>query len=315
MKHTIRKFFLISIIFWIILHVSGNFAQGEGQNNKRIRRPVVAGKFYPANPEELRNKILDYFKDINSLNMQEKIVSILVPHAGYDYSGKIAAMAYKQIEHKKVDTVILMGPSHRVGFSTISVYPKGFYQTPLGLIEVDSDLANKLISANKKIHYFPPAHFWEHSLEVQLPFLQILYPKIKIVPVIMGGQTRENIEIMINVMERILKEETTKRVMLVTTCDYSHYYSYKKAVKLDKVAMEAIQQMNYRKLLSLVEKRKCEMDAFGPVAVTMEVSKRLGANRAYILKYANSGDVTGYKKKVVGYAAILFIRNGSFQSK
>ena len=262
MKYTIRKFFLISIIFGTVFYVSLNFTLEKEQNKKMIRRPVVAGKFYPANPEKLRNKILDYLKDVKSLNMQEKIVSILVPHAGYDYSGKIAAMAYKQIEHKKVDTVILMGPSHRVSFSTISVYPEGFYQTPLGLIEVDSDLANKLISANKKVHYFHPAHFWEHSLEVQLPFLQVLFSKIKIVPVIMGGQTQENIEIMINIMERILKEETTKRVMLITTCDYSHYYSYKKAVRLDRIAMRAIQQMDYKKLLSFVKKKKMRDGCF-----------------------------------------------------
>ncbi len=295
-------------ILVIILYGTKNLAQEIKQNNKKIRRPIVAGKFYPANSIELRKKILGYFENVKSLNVSERVISILVPHAGYEYSGQIAALAYKQIENKKIDTVILMGPSHRVGFSTISVYPEGYYQTPLGLVEIDNILANKLIAANKKIQYFPPAHFWEHSLEVQLPFLQVLFPKIKIVPIIMGGQTRKNIELMINVLTRLFKETKNKQIMLVTTCDYSHYYSYDKAVQMDRIALRGIEQMDYRKFLLLVEKRKCEVDAFGPVAITMEVSKRLGANKAYILKYANSGDITGDKSRVVGYASILFLR-------
>ena len=160
-------------------------------------------------------------------------------------------------------------------------------------------MAQKLITADPLIDYYPPVQQLEHAIEVQLPFLQVLFPDVKIVPLVMGGQNRENVELMIEVLTDLLREN--KNLMFITTCDYSHYYPCGRAIQLDRVAMQGIEKMDYRNFLFWVEQKKCEMDAYGAVAITMEVAKRLGANKAHILKYANSGDVTGDKSRVVGW--------------
>lgn len=261
MKRSLRLTLILSFI--LIFELSILQSKEKKINGGEIRLPTVAGSFYPETPDQLKKTVKGYLKNAKSLGIKERIVSVLVPHAGYQFSGQIAALSYKQIKGKKVDTVILLGPSHRAGFPTISVYPKGYYKTPLGLIEVDSVLANRLLRSHSQIQHYPPAHLSEHSLEVQLPFLQVLFPKVKIVPIVMGGQTKKNVEILIDAIVKVMKDPEGKKIMLITTCDYSHYYPYEKAVELDMVAMDGIRKMDYEEFLSLVKEDKCEMDAYG----------------------------------------------------
>lgn len=292
---------IVGIIF--SLAVPRTFAE------ENIRRPAVAEGFYPGNPAEL-NRIIDAFLGKAPKEELPGLIAMLVPHAGYSYSGQIAALAYKLIEPQDYDTIVLIGPSHRAPFSGISVYNEGYFETPLGSVEINSELANSIIEENERIKFYPQVHIPEHSLEVQLPFLQRIFKQLTIVPIIMGSQSKKDAEIL---SQALIKNIRGKKVLLLGTCDYSHDYPYSVAVKMDKVALTAIEKFDTDELYEKFNTGQCSMDAVGPVAAVMLAAKRLGADKVKVLKYANSGDVTGNKLgRIVGYASVVFYSNETY---
>ncbi|MBA7485235.1 hypothetical protein ES707_20773 [subsurface metagenome] len=266
---------------------------------KEPRRPAVAGAFYPGNRLLLRRQVDGFLAKAKKVELEGELIALISPHAGYIYSGPVAAYAYKQLQEKDFDTVILIGPSHRVGFAGASVYNQGPYQTPLGLVEVDSDLASKIIAQDKSIRYIPQAHIREHSLEVQLPFLQRTLKDFKIVPILISEPSLKNCQTLADAIFKCVKG---KKVLIVASTDLSHYLSYQKARQLDKVTLDAIVTLKPEEVA-----KKGDMCGKAAVLTTILLARRLGADKAIILKYLNSGDTAGPTNGVVGYGAVAIV--------
>jgi AmmeMemoRadiSam system protein B len=264
--------------------------------NKDIRKSVIAGTWYPGSPKVLRAEIEEYFHNVPDKKIDGKVTGLIVPHAGYVYSGQVAAYAYKMIKGETFDAVIVVGPSHRTFFHGVSIYDRGGYETPLGIIPVDVSLAKDIMALSKMISFVPAAHSQEHSLEIQLPFLQVVLGDFRFVPLVMGEHDLQSCE---NLAESIFRAVGNRKILIVGSSDLSHFHSYEKAIQFDSVVLKHIEKMDGRGLSE-------EACGGGPVIVTMMVSEKFGANRTELLKYANSGDVTGDTRSVVGYASAVF---------
>jgi len=280
---------------------------------KNVRKPVIAGTWYPGDPGDLTRDIKEYLKKVPGDGVRGRVVGLISPHAGYVYSGQIAAHGYKVIQGQHFDSVIVIGPSHRSLFRGASVYPNGGYETPLGVVPVDGDLAGRIIGHGGGIAYQPQAHIQEHSIEIQLPFLQVVLGKFSFVPIVMGDQDRRACE---ELAEAIFKAVKGNKVLIVGSSDLSHFHSYDKAVKLDRRVVDLVQKMDTDGLLENLESGSCEACGGGPMVVTMMVARKLGSAGVKILKYANSGDVTGDRGRVVGYlSAAVYVDNPSSGSR
>jgi len=279
-----------------------------------IRKPAIAGSWYPGNPVTLRSHIERYFQGV-TLDLPENIsiMGLVVPHAGYVYSGQIAAYGYRSIMGHSFDGVMVIAPSHRIPFQGVSIFATGGYETPLGTVFVDTNLAEKILTQSSVIRALPHVHESEHSLEIQLPFLQVVLGNFTFLPILMGSQDHYTCKELAKAISSILKD---KRILLVGSSDLSHFHSYERAIELDKRAINYMENMDSEGLLHALERGEVEACGGGPAAVVMEVAKNLGATQAKLLKYANSGDVTGERKSVVGYASMVFFRtNGISRSE
>ena len=272
---------------------------------KKLRKSIIAGSWYPGDPSILRDDIDRYLRNVPDRELEGDVVGLIVPHAGYIYSGQVAAHAYKLIQGKKYDAVILIGPSHRVAFGGVSIYNQGAYETPLGVIPVDENFAGEMKRLSNIIVDLPAAHAQEHSLEIQLPFLQVLLGHFLFVPLVMGDQSAAVCQELANVIYQVAKD---RHVLIVASSDLSHFHDYKKAKELDGVALRHIQDTDVEGFLDSLAHDKTEACGSGPIAVTMLATHKLGARHALLLKYANSGDVTGDKSSVVGYASAVCYR-------
>lgn len=300
-----RRFFMVIVLIGLFSGLNCFPINGE-----EIRSAQVAGMFYPDSGPVLRDKVDGYLEETKGFPVLGRVLALIVPHAGYEYSGKVAAYAYKEILGRKFDTIVLIGPSHHQYFRGISVYGEGAFETPLGKIPIDEELASSIIKQNETITFNPKFHLKEHSLEVQLPFLQRTGKDFKIVPILMGDQSKLFCNILSQALIKVLKDK--KRVLIIASSNFSRYRTYSQAVKKDKYALSIIKKMDEEKLIKGLakdrdEKGKVEMCGGGPVAVAIKVAKALGADKVEILNYANSGDVAGNRHRVVGYAsAILY---------
>jgi AmmeMemoRadiSam system protein B len=231
---------------------------------------------------------------------------MIAPHAGYLYSGGVAAYGYRQLMEKEYDIVVVIAPSHTVYFNKISVYNGDFYQTPLGEIPVAQDFAWEMSERNPKIELSGLGHDGEeHSLEVQLPFLQHVLGDFKLVPIVMGDQSLMNVEILSDILALTLQNQ---KALIVASSDLSHFHDYDAAVELDQRVIAAVNGLDDGKLYDDLRNDKCEMCGGGPVLAAMRACKKLGANKSKVLTYRNSGDVTGDKSRVVGYLSALFCK-------
>ena len=283
-----------ALLFWLALPV---FAGVTG--------PVVAGQFYPADKNELSKAIDSYLKDYKVIEGEGQLLAIIAPHAGYEYSGHVAGYAYKQLTNKSFDTVIILGPSHYMQFDGLSIIPVGDYQTPLGKVKIDSEFAASLMSYSPKIGYVKEAWEKEHSVEVQIPFLQKTLKNFKIVPIIFGYQSLENASI---ISDAIVRAIGKKKVLIVASSDMSHYHTSEVASSMDAAAIDAISKGDINELMSKLAAGECELCGYGPVISAMMIADQLGANSYEILKYADTGDVTGDKSRVVGYMSAAIFR-------
>lgn len=287
--------------------------EGKTMRKEEIRHSVIAGSWYPGNPVTLENEIKSFLANVESPKVRGRIVALISPHAGYMYSGQVAAYAYKQVQGEKISTVIIVAPSHRAYFHGASIYKKGSYETPLGLVPLDYAMIDSIMSNDSDIGYVPQAHAQEHSLEIELPFLQVVLRDFKLVPIVMGDQSWDNCMKLANAIVKAVKTAPgSKSILLVASSDLSHFHPYKSAVELDKTLLDDVGEFNPQKLNESLQKGKCEACGGGPIMTIMLAAKGLGATKAKVLKYENSGDVTGDKSSVVGYmAAVLYDNPGT----
>ncbi|MEA3369118.1 MAG: AmmeMemoRadiSam system protein B [Candidatus Ratteibacteria bacterium] len=302
------------IVVLILVFLAAVYADSQ---EMRIRKPAVAGKFYADEKIKLSNEVEKYLTQVPKLKVPGEVVAIVVPHAGYIFSAPVAAYAYKVIEDSPRKTVILIGPSHHFRFDGISVFPRGIYETPLGQVAIDEELASDFIGSSDKVQYHQLAHYSEHSLEVQLPFLQKIWGnKFKIVPLLLGSHSWEIIE---TLKRMILDNLPGEPFILVASSDMSHYHNYEEAVAIDKESLRLVKNFDVQGLYAKIESGRCEWCGAGALLAVMEIAGELGADKVKILKYANSNDTAPpwqrNKEQVVGYSAIVFYREGKAEKK
>ncbi|MDE1726195.1 MAG: AmmeMemoRadiSam system protein B [Thaumarchaeota archaeon] len=276
----------------------------------QIRTPAVAGMFYPKAQQELRSNIRECFlhnfgpgKLPPSTN-DENIIGVIVPHAGYMYSGPIAANSYYAISSLRPDLVIIIGPNHWGIGCDIAAMKDGLWRTPLGDVEVDTHTAIEInkISKNIELDFF--SHTRDHSLEVQVPMLQEIYShKFKILPIILINQSHDAAKEIGMAVSKISKD---KKTVIVGSSDFTHYEENEFAYKQDKSLIEPILGMNTDEFYRILQKNQVSACGYGAIASTIIACKELGATKGTLVKYATSGDVTGEKNSVVGYASIIF---------
>jgi len=272
--------------------------------SNKIRKAGVAGSFYSGNKETLERDVAFFLEISPPVEIVTKISGLIAPHAGYMYSGGVAARAYRQVVDRDFDLVVVVSPSHKTYFEEISVFNGSAYSTPLGDVQVDQEMAYKLASLNPKIILSDLGHdIDEHALEVQLPFLQQIFYDFKLVPIVMGNQDQANVDILAEALAKLLKD---KKALIVASSDLSHFHSYDKAKLLDDVVIEDIENYDYKKLSQDLQNGVCEMCGGGPAMVAMKACEKLGANKSKVLLYRNSGDVTGDRDQVVGYLSAMF---------
>ncbi|MGA3286828.1 MAG: AmmeMemoRadiSam system protein B [Bacteroidota bacterium] len=270
-----------------------------------VRAPAVAGMFYERSPAALRKNIDEMLNRVQLPKIEGTVRAVVSPHAGYVYSGFTAAHAYKLLKGRKYDCVIAVGPSHREYFDGISIYSGDAYETPLGKVPINHEVRSELLHGEKNIVASVAGHRSEHSLEVQLPFLQRVLEEFSIVPIIMGDQRRQLCEQLSVALARVM---ANKNVLLVASSDLSHFHAYDEAVLLDKRVIQAVERFNSDVFIDELEKKSFEACGGGPIAVAMKTAQQLGANRVEVLHYCNSGDITGDKSGVVGYLAAAFMQ-------
>lgn len=272
-----------------------------------IKEPSQAGAFYPADENVLMAMVSDFLSRAENKLQSGEIIALISPHAGYPFSGHVSAYGYKHLKGKDIKTVILIGSSHFHDFKGVSVYQRGGFRTPLGIIKINERIARDLIDKDADVGFYPEVYEKEHTLEVQLPFLQMVLKDFKIVPVLMGSPTRESFEHLSGKLKEIMKKN--KQAILIASTDLSHYHDYETASKLDSKLIDAIERLSIKDVEGLLMSGDSEMCGAYPVILTMRVAKELGANHSVLYKYANSGDVTPEKGRVVGYASIGLYRS------
>jgi len=314
MRRCIDLIFLISFfLFAGSMAMAQTSKGGKEMGMKEIREPAVAGAFYPDKPEVLSRDVKKYLENSKKEKIEGDIVALISPHAGYMYSGQVAAYAYKLVEGRAFDSVVVVAPSHRVLFKGASLYDRGGYRTPLGVVPIDTELSKKMMERRKEIQFLPEAHSQEHSLEVQIPFLQVVLKTFNLIPIVM--EPYWSWETCQSVASAIAETVKGKRVLLVASTDLSHFYTYNIAVELDKIFLNHIERFDVEGLNRDLKNNRTEACGGGPVVTIMLAAKMLGANHGKVLKYANSGDVTGDRSRVVGYAAAVFYKTAGGKEK
>jgi AmmeMemoRadiSam system protein B/AmmeMemoRadiSam system protein A len=267
-----------------------------------LRKPVVAGQFYPDSAAELRAMVRSF---IDEKAEKEDAVGLVVPHAGYIYSGAVTGAVISRVKFK--DTFIILGPNHTGRGKPLSIMAEGTWKTPLGEVQIDTELAAKVVSLSAYLKPDTEAHIFEHSIEVQLPFLQYFKPDVKIVPIILAYG---NIEIYAEVGRNIAQalRELNREAVILASSDMNHYEPQGISQKKDRQAIEAILELNPEKLVKTIEEKDISMCGYAPAAVMLTAARELGATKAELVKYQTSGDVSGDFNAVVGYAGIIVKR-------
>lgn len=260
-----------------------------------IRKPAVAGRFYPADKEALRQAIGETVVDVPKKIKAQGIVS---PHAGYPCSGPVAGILYSHIEIPP--TAVILGPNHNGIGEPYAIMTTGDWATPLGKVPISRILAEDIKNSSELIAEDTLAHQYEHSLEVQVPFLQYWRPDIKIVPIVIGGDRFEAIG---KAIAGSIKKSKTD-CLIVASSDMTHYQPQEAAQRKDKLALDAILDLDEKEMISRIVNYDISMCGYGPVAIMLIAAKLLGARKAELIKYMTSGDTTGDYSAVVGYAGL-----------
>jgi AmmeMemoRadiSam system protein B len=272
-----------------------------------VRNPVVAGQFYEADKKLLEEEIKKCFLSklgpgkMSSIKKgKREVLGLVAPHAGYFYSGPVAAHAYHSLSADgQPETFIIVGPNHTGIGSALAIMKSGKWLTPLGSAEIDTEAAKKILKESSLLKEDPYAHSCEHSIEVQLPFLQFIYKKIKFVPICMLDQSYEACEDLADA----IASAKLKDVVVIASSDFSHYVPYETAYSNDAKALEAIEKLDAKKFYETVTNLNLSVCGYGPITTMLLFAKKVGAKKCRILKYATSGDILGDKSAVVGYCS------------
>jgi AmmeMemoRadiSam system protein B/AmmeMemoRadiSam system protein A len=297
----------------IALFTGFHATKGSSHETMQNRKPYAAGRFYTDKPDELKNQLQGLFSKSLQTKAKNKPLAIIVPHAGFVYSGEVAASAYNQIDpDHKLERIFILGSSHITTFPGASVFCSGNYETPLGIVKVDLELAKQLVTENNLLKCYPEAHLHEHSLEVQLPFLQYhLQTDFKIVPVIIGSSTAETAKQLAVIFKPYLNEKN----LFVISSDFSHYPHYKDACVADLATAEAIKTNKPEKLIAALESNEkknisglvTSLCGWSSVLTLLYMTEQMPDMTVNLIQYKNSGDsLYGDKDRVVGYCALSF---------
>jgi hypothetical protein len=268
-----------------------------------IRLPAVAGRFYPDDPGRLRSAV-DSFLENGAEEEKLRVRACLVPHAGYIYSGSVAGEVYRRIEIPP--RVILVGPRHFPCGAPLAILSEGAWQTPLGMAPIDHPLAEKIVCAFPLLREDAVAHSAEHSLEVQLPFLQRLVPSFAFVPIVIGPARWEPLEGLGHALASVIAAERNP-VVLIASSDMNHYESDAVTRVKDRKAIDQILALEPRKLFDTVRDEKISMCGYAAAVAVLIAARQLGASKAELIRYANSGEVNGDLQEVVGYAGMVMV--------
>ncbi len=279
-----------------------------------VRLPSQAGRFYEASERALRRQIEACFQhDFGPRELPHvgepgprRVLALVAPHAGYMYSGAVAAKGYAYLaEDGRPDAVVLVGPNH-TGYGTgVSIMVRGRWRTPLGDLPIDETLATAIQQRSEFMDVDVTAHLYEHSIEVQLPFLQYVYGAVPFVPICMRMQ---DVEVSRDVGTAIAGAAAGKNVVIIASTDLNHYEAHAIAETKDGLALDAVRRLDEAALQAVVEAHGISMCGYGPVSAAIVASKTLGATQAVILQHKTSGDVTGDRRQVVGYAAAVMVK-------
>ena len=277
------------------------------------RQPAAAGSFYPDDPGELSATLQRFFSQTGTKILNVKPIALVSPHAGIFYSGQVAAYAYNEVKGQKYDAVIVVSPSHIEYFQYAAIYPGDSYVTPLGKMPVDKKLAARCESKNGLVKLSPTGHVTkmlergEHALEIQLPFLQTIFGNLPVVPIVIGTM---DYEVITALGQKLGEIASTSNVLLVASSDLSHYHPYNQCKAIDQKFLAQLERMNPKALYNGLSARDYEACGGAAVTAVLIAAQKAGANRVKILKYANSGDVSGgSKSQVVGYCAAAMYRD------
>ena len=312
----LRKLNILTVFISIILTFFNVYAENITQSgdNEKIRPATGAGSFYPGDKENLKKEVNNLLESAKKVNPDGIICAAMAPHAGYEYSGRVAAQTFKNISDINFDTIVIIGHD---SFDRAVAYtcPVDYFVTPLGKVPVDKEMVERLQKFSKNIKPDISIHRGDQTIEVQLPFLQVMNKKCKIVPLIFGYPSPENCRILANAIKFASKD---KKVFVLASSDMSHYPTYEGAVKMDHLTLDIIKSMNINRFFRHVYRQlsdpqvpglKTALCASGGVGTAMLLAKGMGADTVQVLKYANSGDIPGGdKKRVVGYSSVLFIK-------
>lgn len=302
---TLRRTFsvpgLLAFLF-LTLQVSSGWGGEAGD----VRPSMLSGTWYPSSPEELTKTVDTFLANAQGVPLEGDLKAVIVPHAGYRYSGQVAAQAYKLLQGRPFTRVILVGPSHRVPFQGFSVNLQSGYETPLGTVPVDRDFGRGLMASGGHGRWVRRAHEQEHSLEIQLPFLQRVLGSFRIVPILMGDQEPGTSEALAKRLAKAVAN--VGHTLLLASCDLSHFHGYERAKALDFEFIRHVKAFDPEGLERALSSGACEACGGGPVVAVLLSARMLGVDRSLILQYANSGDVTGDRSRVVGYLSAALIK-------
>ena len=268
------------------------------------RRAAFAGSWYPRGAAAIVDEVEGYLRAACPGALSGRLIGLVSPHAGLHYSGPVAAYGYSLLRGREAVSVVLVGPSHRASFEGVAVHASGAWETPLGTVPIDEALAQALLAADATLFDDPGPHRDEHSLEMQMPFLQQAMPGLRIVPMLMGTQSRQEVEALAAALARVLPG---RAVLLVASSDLSHYQPASVASRLDAEVVEDVRRLDADALMQRLETRDNVACGGGPLVAVMKAARALGADRATVLRYADSGDASGDKAQVVGYLSAVFL--------
>jgi AmmeMemoRadiSam system protein B/AmmeMemoRadiSam system protein A len=320
----IKVFITVLLAFNVSCKPQNNKIITMQESNQELitREPVVAGQFYPGNAEALRAELNKLFANASKRITDKDVLAIISPHAGYVFSGGVAASSFNQLDYnKKYKTIFIIGSSHRTVFDGASIYNQGNFKTPLGIVPVDIDLATQLISENKCFNSRTDAQLYEHSLEVQIPFLQYrLKNAFSIVPIVIATQNRETCRKIASALKPYFNAEN----LFVISTDFSHYPTYEDANKVDKVTADAIISNRPQELIKTLEANEMKgidnlatsLCGWSSVLTLMFITEKMEGVKYIRVEYKNSGDAQGYgdKSRVVGYNAIAVVQESDIET-
>lgn len=275
---------------------------------EEIKQPDISVKFYPANPQELTQTIERFFLEVESPDTKGDILVIISPHAGYEFSGRTAAYGFKAIEGKDYDTVIILGPSHYINFRGAALWLKGAFRTPLGDIPIDESLSYSLLLSSSVFSSYPEAFTGEHSVEVQLPFLQTALDNFKIIPIILGYLDFIDCQNLAAVISEVIKD---KNCLLIASSDMYHGFNYQEGELIDYYTLSLIKQLKSKELYQRIQEQRAQLCGWAGVITSMLVAKEFGYEQVKVLDYTNSAEVMD-KQRIgeycVGYCSVVIYK-------